>query len=100
MVDDSFSIIVWDIMTSDNYIDIFSFLNGVISKFSVFIRNWPACFEKVSFLSAGSYCSSAQIRLNDFICLNFKRGHDINLFSNTKFQMISEHGKVNLSGLQ
>ena len=77
-----------------------SFLNGVISKFSVFIRNWPACFEKVSFLYAGSYCSSAQIRLNDFICLTFKKGHDINLFSNTKFQMILDHGKVNLSGLQ
>ena len=52
-------------MTSDvNYTDIFfSFLTGVIrnfsacqSKFSVFIRNWPACFEKASFLYAGFYC--------------------------------------------
>ena len=53
-------------MTSDvNYIDIFfSFLAGVIrnfsaclSKFGIFIRNWPACFEKASFLYEGSYCS-------------------------------------------
>ena len=52
-------------MTSDvNYTDIFlSFLTGVIrnisaclSKFGVFIRNWPACFEKANFLYAGSYC--------------------------------------------
>ena len=70
----------------------FSFLNGVISKFSVFIRNWPACFEKASFFL---YAGSAQIRLNDFICLTFKEGHDINLFSGTKFQMISDHDKVN-----
>ena len=50
----------------------------------------------------GSYCSSAQIRLNDFICLTFKKGHDINFFSKTKFQIISDqnHGKVYLSGLQ
>ena len=27
-----------------------------LSKFSVFIRNWSACFEKASFLYAGSYC--------------------------------------------
>ena len=52
-------------MPSDvNYIDtFFSFLTGVIRNFSaclsifgVFIRNWSACFEKVSFLYAGSYC--------------------------------------------
>ena len=53
-------------MTSDvNYTDFFffSFLTGVIknfsaclSKFGVFIRNWPACFEKASFLYAGSHC--------------------------------------------
>ena len=42
----------------------FSVLTGVIrnvsacfSKFGVFMRNWPACFEKVSFLYAGSYRS-------------------------------------------
>ena len=55
-------------MTSDvNYIDnFFSFLTGVIrnfsaflSKFGVFIRNWPACFEKASFLYAGSSCTTA-----------------------------------------
>ena len=90
MVCDSFSITVWDIMTSNvNYID-FTFLNGVIAKFSVFLRNWPAYFENASFLYEGF----AQIRLNDFIYLTFKKGHDINLFSGTKFQMISDHGKV------
>ena len=43
----------------------FSFLTGVIrnfsvclSKFDVFIRNWLACFEKVSFLYGGSFCIS------------------------------------------
>ena len=42
-----------------------SVLTGVIrnfsaclSKFGSFIRNWPACFEKTSFLYAGSYCKS------------------------------------------
>ena len=53
-------------MTSDvNYTDtFFSFLTGVIrnfsaclSKFGVFSRNWPVCFEKASFLNAGSYCN-------------------------------------------
>ena len=62
MVCDSFSIA--GIMTSDvNYIDIsFSFFTEVIrnfsaclSKFGMFIRSWPACFEKASFLYAGSY---------------------------------------------
>ena len=40
----------------------FVFSTGVIrnflaclSKFSVFIRNWSACFEKASFLYADSY---------------------------------------------
>ena len=43
----------------------FQFLTGVIrnfsaclSKFGVIIRNWPACFEKASFLYVGSYCTS------------------------------------------
>ena len=53
-------------MTSDvNFIDIFQFLIGVVrnfsaclSKFGVFIRNWPACFEKATFLHVGSYCTS------------------------------------------
>ena len=43
----------------------FQFLTGVmrifstcLSKFGVIIRNWPACFEKASFLYAGSYCAS------------------------------------------
>ena len=47
-------------MTSDvNYIDIFQFLNwsyknlsACLSKFGVFVRHWPACFEKASFLFA------------------------------------------------
>ena len=56
-------------MASDiNYIDIFfSFLTGVIrnfsaclSNFGVFIRNWPAYFEKASFLHMGSYCIPAE----------------------------------------
>ena len=62
--------LVWDVMTNDvNYIDIFSFLTGVKRNFSafllkvvVFIRNWPACFEKVSFLSASSYCMIELLR--------------------------------------
>ena len=74
LVWDSFSII--DMGHSNNismnsvcdvkYIDIFfGFLTGAIrnfsaclSKFDVFIRNWLACFEKASFLYAGSYCIS------------------------------------------
>ena len=47
-------------MTTDvNYTDFSVFSTGVIrnflaclSKFSVFIRNWSACFEKASFLYA------------------------------------------------
>ena len=46
-------------MTSDaNYIDTFS---ACLSEFGVFIRNWSACFEKASFLSAGSYCNPAEL---------------------------------------
>ena len=51
-----------------NFIDIFfQFLTGVerkfsasLSKFGVFIRNWPACFENTTFLHVyvGSYCTS------------------------------------------
>ena len=63
-------------MTIDvNYIDsfFFSFLTGAIrkfsaflSKFGVFIRNWPACFEIVSFLYAGSYFVSIIYSENHF----------------------------------
>ena len=46
-------------------------LSACLSKFGVFIRNWPACFEKASFLYAGSYCTSKSQglpfgSLNDF----------------------------------
>ena len=54
----------------------FSFLTGVIrnfsvcvSKFDVFIRNWPAGLEKASFLYAGSSYKSQGLPLgspNDF----------------------------------
>ena len=35
----------------------FGYLSGekLLSKFGVSMRNWPACFEKASFLYAGSY---------------------------------------------
>ena len=65
MVCDSFSITG---MGHDQWYQLhwyfFSFLTRVmrnfsacLSKFGVFIRNWPACFEKVSFLFASSYCT-------------------------------------------
>ena len=85
MVCDSFSVTgMWQKnnmnMTSGvNYTDVFfSFLTGVtrnfstnLSKFGVFIRNWSACFEKVSFLYAGftvlvaSFCSNLNHLISD-----------------------------------
>ena len=68
-------------MTTDvNYIDIFLVSStGVIrnflacsSKFRVFIRNWSACFEKGSFLYAGSYCIHIYIYVyeyNIYVCV-------------------------------
>ena len=71
-------------MTSDiNFIDIFSVSNwsykklfSLLIKFGVIIRSWPACFEKASFLYAGSYCTSKSQGL-PFGSLN-----DLKLFSN------------------
>ena len=67
-------------MTIDvNYIDLFQFLNwsythfsASLSKFGVFMRNWPACSENVSFLYAGSYCMSKieSSGLSDIVGMN------------------------------
>ena len=62
--------------TDVNDIDIvLVFSTGVIrnflaclSKLSVFIRNWSACFEKASFLYAGSYCIHIYTYIYHFSC--------------------------------